>query len=279
MKFGIFNNFGARNSVPVFDAFQQGLARLGFVSSPHDLSADVAVIWSTVWAGRMKANHAVWQEFRQSGRPVIVLEVGMLDREITWKLGIDGTGYGCYADTDLDPHRPEKLGIVPRPWRSQGDHILIAMQRTDSEQWKNMPTGEVWLQHTVDHIRQNTDRPIVIRNHPRQSVPVPTGCLHWQPKSIFNSYDSFDFENSISNAWAVINHNSGPGSQSIIAGIPAFVHCSSLSASVGNLSYDSINNPVMPDRSQWLIEVSHTEWTIPEIASGYPLERLIFRLA
>lgn len=279
MKFGIFNNFGALNSAPVFDAFQQGVKRLGFTAVPHDMSADVAVIWSTVWAGRMQRNRNVWQEFRNTQRPVIVLEVGMLSRGITWKMGINGTGLACYPDLDLDPWRPKKLEINLLPWRKQGDHILIAMQRTDSEQWIGMPSGNQWLQQTVDTVHQYTDRPVVIRNHPRQAAAIPNGCQHWQPRSVIGTYDCFDFNNSIAGAWAVINWNSGPGSQAVIAGVPAFVGSDSLAAPVGNCDLTAIENPVAPDRSQWLVKVSHTEWTVDEIATGRPIERLLVGLA
>jgi hypothetical protein len=279
MKFGIFNNFGARNSALVFDAFQRGVDRLGFTAAPHDMSADIAVIWSTVWAGRMRSNRAVWQEFTNTQRPVVVLEVGMLSRGITWKMGINGTGLGCYAESDLDTWRLAKLEINLLQWREQGDHILIAMQRTDSEQWAGMPSGDKWLQQTVDTVRQYTDRPIVVRNHPRQATTIPQGCQHWQPRSVAGTYDCFDFGNSIARAWAVINWNSGPGSQAVIAGVPAFVGADSLAAPVGNHDLAAIENPVTPDRSQWLLKVSHTEWTVDEIATGRPIERLLVELA
>lgn len=279
MKFGIFNNFGALNSAPVFDAFQQGVDRLGHTAVPHDMSADAAVIWSTVWAGRMRPNHHVWQEFTDTQRPVIVLEVGMLSRGVTWKMGINGTGLGCYPDRDLDPWRPAQLEIDLQPWRKQGEHVLIAMQRTDSEQWTGMPRSDQWLQQTVDTVRQYTDRPIVVRNHPRQAVTIPDGCRHWQPRAVAGTYDCFDFDDSIADAWAVVNWNSGPGSQAVIAGVPAFVGVDSLAAPVGNCDLAAIENPVMPDRSKWLLKVAHTEWTVDEIASGRPIKRLLIGLA
>lgn len=279
MKFGIFNNFGASNSAPVFDAFQRGVNRLGFASAAHDMSADVAVIWSTVWAGRMRQNHQVWQEFTNTQRPVVVLEVGMLKRGVTWKMGINGTGLGCYPDSDLDPWRPTRLEIELLPWQDHGEHVLIAMQRTDSEQWANMPAGDQWLQQTVDTVRQYTDRPIVVRNHPRQATTIPAGCQHWQPRAVAGTYDCFDFANSIAGARAVINWNSGPGSQAVIAGVPAFVGADSLAAPVGNCDLSTVEDPVRPDRSQWLLEIAHTEWTVDEIATGQPIERLLVRLA
>lgn len=275
MRFGIFDKFGALNSPPVFDAFCRGLDRLGYSYASHDMSADIAVIWSVVWAGRMRPNQAVWQTFRKSKRPVIVLEVGMLDRGRTWKVGINGTGSGCFGRQELDPMRVEKLGLKTQTWTNTGQHIVIATQRSDSLQWAGLPSTADWLQNTVDRLRCYTDRPIRVRPHPRQRVTVPRGCEIDTPTKMADTYDDFDFGRSLKNAWAVINHNSGIGSQSIIAGVPAFVDNSSLAAPVANLDLKNIEDPARPDRDQWLLEIAHTEWTTEEIAAGRPLQRLI----
>jgi hypothetical protein len=275
MRFGLFNKFGALNSQPVFAAFQQGLDQLGLAHRSHDMSADVAVIWSVLWSGRMRHNQAVWQHFKKLGRTVIVIEVGMLQLGHTWKMGINGTGSAAFYGHDLDLQRPSKLNLQLKPWQQSGDDIVIALQRDDSEQWVGLPPTEKWLKQTVDQLRQVTQRSIVIRSHPRREVVVLHGCVIDKPLHMPNSYDDFDFNRALTNAWAVINWNSGPGSQAIMSGVPAFVGPCSLAAPVANLDLLQIENPNKPDRNQWLVEVSHTEWTIDEIATGYPLSRLL----
>jgi len=274
MRFGLFNKFGALNSQPVFAAFQAGLDQLGFAHSSHDMSADVAVIWSVLWSGRMRHNQAVWQHFKRLGRPVIVLEVGMLQRGHTWKMGINGTGSAAFYGHGLDLQRPSKLNLQLKPWQQSGDDIVIALQRDDSEQWAGLPPVDKWLKQTVDQLRQVTQRPIVVRSHPRREVVVLPGCVIDKPLHMSNTYDDFDFDRALSNAWAVVNWNSGPGSQSVMAGIPAFVGASSLAAPVANLDWSQIENPSRPDRSEWLINLSHTEWTCAELATGQPIARL-----
>lgn len=275
MRFGIFDKFGAKNSVPVFAAFCQGLTRLGLAHSPHDMSADVAVIWSTVWAGRMRANHEVWQQFRDSQRPVVVLEVGMLQRGRTWKVGINGTTQGAYPLQDLDSNRAHNMQIKLHAWRAPGSNILICLQRTDSQQWHGQPSMDVWLEQTVSRLRGHTDRPITVRQHPRQRVKIPAGCDVSAPCKIAGTYDDFDFGGAAQDAWAVINHNSGPGSQAVMMGVPAFVDVSSLAAPVANLDLGAIENPCRPDRTQWLTEICHSEWFVQEIALGKPIARLL----
>ena len=277
MKISLFNNFGALNSVPVFAAFEQGLHALDIQSNSHDLNADVAVIWSHLWSGRMRHNQNVWKTFRNSGRDVIVLEVGMLQRGRTWKMGINGVNRCAWFGSGNQDNRALKLGIHLRPWQ-QGENIVIAVQRSDSEQWSGLPESNAWVEQTVAKIKSVTNRPIVVRPHPRQRIAGITGVTVRNPRPLVNTYDDFDFDTDLANAWCVINENSGPGCQSVIAGVPAFVGTDSLAAPVANLDLSDIEKPWMPDRTSWLEDIAHTEWTTEEIASGLPVQRLLSRL-
>jgi hypothetical protein len=276
MHVSLFDQYGAINSRPVFTAIRQGLAAAGIHCSSMDMSADVAVIWSVVWSGRMRQNQKVWQHFKSTGRTVIVAEVGMIQRGTTWKLGVDGTGLTANYGSDLLPNRANKLKLIAKPWTYSGTNIVIACQRVDSEQWSGQPSINVWLTQTIDLVRQQTSRPIVVRPHPRQALPLlANDCTVQKPMPISCTYDSFNFDVGIQDAWCVINWNSGPGSQAIINGVPAFVGPSSLAAPVANLDWSQIENPVRSDRTGWLEQLAHTEWTTNEIATGYPLQRLL----
>lgn len=275
MLFGLFDKQAAKNSLPVWDAIRTGLDRLGITHASHNTQADVAVIWSVLWAGRMKENRQIWNLFRSSGKPVIVAEVGMLNRGQTWKLGINGTGGNALWGMGMDPNRPKDLGIHLAPWREQGRDILICLQRHDSHQWSGQPDTKKWLNLVIDQIRDHSDRSITVRCHPRQRISLPYGVNQSICRPLDNTYDDFDFDHALSQAWAVINWNSGPGSQAILRGVPAFVGRDSLAAPVANLDLTQIESPQRPDRSKWLVDVCHTEWTCDEIATGYPLERLM----
>ena len=275
MRVSIFDQYGALNSAPVFAAVRAGLDSIGIEHNSMDSSADVAVIWSQLWHGRMKHNQGVWETFRNSNRPVVVVEVGMLRRGSTWKLGVNGTGNNAYYGRDLIPGRAAQLRLEAKSWTNSGYNIVIAAQRSDSQQWAGQPPTVAWLTETANAIRKYTDRPIVIRPHPRQRISDIPGCVIEMPRPIPGTYDSFDYERCLSTAWAVVNHNSGPGSLAVLSGVPAFVHSSSLAALVGNTDLSAINNPLRPDRTAWLERLAHTEWYTEEIASGLPLKRLL----
>lgn len=275
MHVSLFTQFGALNSPPVFEAIAQGLDTLGIKHDQNNSSADVAIIWSMLWHGRMRENQGIWQLFRSQNKPVIIAEVGMLKRGFTWKLGVNGTGLTANYGQDLIPNRASQLGLEAKPWTNNGYNIVIACQRSDSEQWAGQPPTISWLTETVSKLRQHTDKPIVIRPHPRQRIAEIPGTVIESPKPIPGSYDSFDYNKCLQTAWAVVNWNSGPGSQAILNGVPAFVGPTSLAAPVGNLDLSNIENPVRPDRSNWLEQIAHTEWSLEEIKSGLPLSRLL----
>lgn len=275
MRFGIFNQHGALNSEPVFTAFQNGLNGLGFNCENNDMSADVAVIWSLVWAGRMRPNYDVWQAFLNSNRSVVVLEVGSILRGQTWKVSLHNKYSGPYYGSGFSPDRIEKLGLKLSDWRSDGRHILIALQRGDSEQWAGQPTVRFWLNNTVEELRKHTNRQIIVRNHPRKHVTSMHRDIEYhKPVHLSDTYDSFDFDASLKNAWAVVNWNSSAACRSVIQGVPVFVGPKNLAAPVGNLNLSNIENPSMPDRSDWLMRYAHTEWFLDEIQEGLAIKRL-----
>lgn len=274
MRYSLFDQWGAKNSPPIWHAFRTGAARLGHTVVSHDMDADVAVIWSLVWSGRMRNNREIWQHFRKLGRPVIILEVGTLRRDLTWKMGINGLGNHAQWGQGIDPRRPQQIGLELESWRSPGRDVVIVLQRSDSEQWAGMPPMQDWLSQTVNTLRDHTDRNIRVRRHPRQATTIPYGCVVDTLHQLPNTKDDFDLTAGIASAWAVINVNSGAGVRVAIAGVPVFVADSSLAAPVGNLDWNQIENPQRPDREQWFINLCHTEWTREEIASGNPLYRL-----
>jgi hypothetical protein len=282
MKFSVFTNFGSLNSVPVFNAVKQGLLKLGHEIVENSLDADVAVIWSLLWHGRMLPNKRIWWEYHQQNKKVLVIEVGSIKRNITWKVGVDGINrradFGPMGAEYNGPDRANKFNLKCSPWRTDGEHILICSQHDKSEQWKDMPPLNEYLHETIDKIRKYSKRKIIIRTHPR--CPVRLNLTHESqvgmqiPKQVENSYDDFDFD--LTNCWAVVSESSNPGITAVLKGIPAFVGKDSLAYDVGNTDFSHIEDPKMPDRQQWLQDYAYTEWTTEEIAEGLPFSRLTF---
>ena len=275
----------ALNSKPVMEAFLNSCRAAGITPVENGHDCDAVVIWSILWNGRMSKNKRTYEHYRSLGKPVLVIDVGALEREITWKIAVNNiTSEGYYGHTEnLDWDRPEKLGIeLQQP--VTGDSILIAGQHNKSLQWEGMPSLENWTLQTISKVRKYTDRTIVVRYHPR--------CLPFIPHHRFNmfaqqhnlqnvtqeipgimhgSYDMFDIAY---NFHCVINHCSGPGIDAVISGSNVLVDKKSL-ASPMSIKLNQIENPPQKrNKDKWLVEISHTEYTVDEINNGLWLTRL-----
>jgi hypothetical protein len=139
-----------------------------------------------------------------------------------------------------------------------------------------------WFMQTYREIRKHTDRPIVFRPHPRCRLEhIELGLKHvyrQEPVKIGGSYDDFDM--GFDDVHCTISYSSNPGIHSILSGVPAFVSTHSLAYPVANdidFMHD-VEQPMMPDRQQWLNDYAHTEYTIEEITQGIPLKHLTSQL-
>ena len=276
MKFSLFTHNGALNSKPVFEAFAQGVSTLGHEVVYNDLDADVAVIWSVLWHGRMSANKNVWDHFKKQNKKVIVLEVGALFRGTTWKVGIDGiNGDAVFPDGNNKSDRAEQLGLKLKPWNTNGSKIIICTQHDKSQQWEGMPPIQQFVVDMIRGVQMWTDKEIVVRPHPRCKLNIP-GIEVQAPKQIPGTYDDFDLQ--FEDVYAVINWSSNPATQAVMNGIPVFTGQSSLAWDMSIKSLTNINNPLLPDREQWLNNLAYTEWSVPEISQGTPIKHLTSKL-
>jgi hypothetical protein len=177
---------------------------------------------------------------------------------------------GFYFDNKLDPARwqsiSQRLGINLVPYRSNGSHILVCLQRVDG--WSMCGVDvQRWLDKTVKRIRSYSNRPIVVRKHPgdrrQNSLTFSKDYTISTSPSILD-----DFKN----CWATVTYNSSPGVASLITGVPVFVTDpvpqQSQTWPICNTDLSQIENPLMPDRQEWIDSVCQSHWNDDEVASG-----------
>ena len=248
-----------------------------------ETNADVAVIWSVLWRGRMQSYKEIWERYRSEGKPVIVIEVGGLRRNLSFKIGINGINRDAdFANQEFDDQRWPLFKHELRPWNPTGDLIVICGQHDTSEQWKGLPRMSKWIEQQITEIRKYTTRPILVRPHPRNTISFDETKFKnvkvRLPKRDFRTYDDTDFKATLQRTWAVVNHSSNPAMEAVMKGIPVFVSESSLCYDVGNINLADINTPAMPNRSAWSNKLSYTEWFEDEIEQGLPWARIKARL-
>ena len=279
--FNLWTKNGALNSRPVFEAFAEGAKQLGYsVEYNMPKSKGIDVIWSVLWQGTMAKSQVIWQRNMANKTPIVVLEVGALNRGKLWKVGVDGINNRAYfGPSDNDDTRARSLNIEMKDWRHKDGPILIAAQHNKSAQWGSPESQDIWTVQTMKEIRKQTDRKIILRPHPRflwTPSWTPSNFEIQKPNKLANTYDDFDFD--VDSAYCVVNYSSNPGILAALNGVPIFTTKHSLAHKVGNINMSDINEPSTPDRQQWLNDLVYTEWSTEEIATGEPLNRLTSRL-
>jgi len=179
---------------------------------------------------------------------------------------------GNYFTDKVDPLRWQKIskdiGIELQPWRNNGNHILICLQRNGGWSMKNLDVMQ-WLHSTIQRIRKYSDRPIVVRGHPGDKrvkeylkLSMPNVRISAQP-SVLNDFI---------NCWAVVTYNSSPGVAAAIEGRPVFVTDPepkySQAYEVCNTNLADIENPRMPDRQQWIEKLAMCHFNFDDLQKG-----------
>lgn len=238
------------------EAFDAGLAACGF-KVEHGTRAKpdpshVLLVWNRYghWEQAARKYEAAgctvlvaengWLGADEQGRQRYALAVGQHNGAGAWKVG--------------DYSRIDALGVELKPWRKSGDHILVLPQRGIGPTGVAMPGW--WTQDVVKRLSGLTKRPIRVRRHPGKDRPP------LEP----------DFEN----CWAAVTWGSGAAVHAIIAGIPVFYEMPNWIGSLGALrGIRNLEDVYLGDRREMLRQISWAQWSVAEIASGAPFQRLL----
>ena len=177
---------------------------------------------------------------------------------------------GFYFDNKLDTDRWEKiskkLNLQLKDYRVKGNHILICLQRVDG--WSMCGNNvQTWLHQTVRTLRRFTLRPIVVRKHPgdrqQNKLIMPNGVTLSSNATLAED---------LNDCHAVVTFNSSPGIAALVHGIPVYVTDPipqrSQTYPVCNIDLSTIENPAMPDRTEWITKISQSHWNDDEVLSG-----------
>lgn len=251
--------------------------------------ADVAVMLGWVHEHGKKAphlqfrQHIIEQQKQHGGRTIIAdsnlfLYHDLKNPHYYLRYSYDGVfpGTGEYCDQFPDQIRwntvQQNMGICVRDWRPNGNHILLCLQRNGGWSMNGVDVTD-WAVKTISELRKYTARPIVIRPHPgdkRAADYVSYFSKHDQLLDVTVGDPAIPLVNNLKNCWAVVAHNSSPTVGAAIEGIPIFVTdpLRSQCRDIANTSLSQIENPQMPDRTDWLQRISQFHWSHAELASG-----------
>jgi hypothetical protein len=192
---------------------------------------------------------------------------------------------GEYCNQTPDPARWNQIqqhyGLELKPWRASGNHILLCLQRDGG--W-SMGGWDVidWAIKAIVEIRKYSDRPIRIRPHPGDKRAAKYCdrllklCQGRRLTKIEISQSTWSLTQDFTNCWAVVNHNSSPGVAAVIEGIPLILTdpLRSQAHDVATVGIHCIENPLMPDRTDWIQRISQFHWSHEELRTGVCWEHM-----
>lgn len=254
------------------DAFMSGLKAAGYdarTGAPTSVEAgDVVCMWN-----RYGDNHVLANRVEAAGGVVLVAENGyvgpggvsphqMNPREI-YALAISGhNGSGTWFVGG--PERWDALGVDLKPWRTDGEHILVCPNRSFGRPDMMMPLG--WERDVAARLARFTKRPIRIRPHPGNGA-------HAKPLA-----------DDLRDAWACVIWASSAGLQALLAGIPVIYEApywiAEFSAVYGGpflgeaISKIDRRLPV-GSREEAMQRLGWAQWQVNEIAIGDPFRYLL----
>ena len=178
---------------------------------------------------------------------------------------------GEYANRNSNNTRwadiQKSLNLELKPWRQQGDHILICLQRDSGWNAKGFEQ-QTWLNKTIKIIRHQTKKPILVRPHPANKIDWHKITNNYSNVAISNSM-ARTLDQDLAGAHAAVFFNSSSSVAAVLAGVPVFVSDdSAVTYDIANQSTRDILNPAMPDRQQWLWDLSSAHWSIDQSRNG-----------
>jgi hypothetical protein len=248
------------------EAFCSGLRACGYevrIAEPKSVNpGDVYVIWNRYFGWHETAN-----KVEAAGGKVLVAENGYIhgrhDGGSYYALAVGGhNGSGTWYVGG--PERWEALGIELKPWRAEGEHILVAPSRPFGRPDVMMPYE--WPQRIIRRLNNLTKRRIINRSHPGDATP------------------NTPLEAHLRNAWACVIWASSVGVRALIEGVPVICDaekwiCKQATFSMYPAEFQEIDARCTTYMDRCRLDAMHAlawaQWTVDEIATGEPFRYLL----
>ena len=214
--------------------FSEGLKTHGFrIINDRNASPrgpdDVLLLWN-----RNRPHEQIAQRYEAAGATVLITENGYLgkSKEDRWS----------------------RLKIDVKPWREDGDYILVLPQRSIGEIGVAMPRN--WEQTVIPRLKKMTKRPIRLRKHPGKNSKI-------------------QIEEDLAGAWAAVTWASGAGIKAICAGIPVFHDYAKWIGAPAATCTFNIEQPYLGERDTMFHRLAWAQWSWDEIKSGEAFKCLL----
>lgn len=198
----------------------------------------------------------------------LVLETGYVNRgsgpDNHYAAGWDGlNGRADFNNKNVPDDRAQLLPEL-KPWRESGESVVLCGQ-IPWDASVDHTNHLKWLIETAAVLQMITKRPIVFRPHPLYQMPNLTDCV----------YSTGPIEEVLKTAHCVVTFNSNSGVDAVVNGVPVFAFdVGSMVYPVANKLWTKLEDPSMPDRTEWYSKLAYCQWTPKEMSEGLAWKHL-----
>lgn len=292
MKVGIFYNSISNpakfsNKTMLMDNFKLGVESQGdqVVEYRDNILPDQQLDAGFVLGYTLEDNFRkkIIDRLRSHKTPAVFVDSNILHysrKEHEWhRYSVDGVypGKGTYFFNPIDQHKWATYSqwhhVNLQPWRlgNNGQHILILCQRPKG--WNMFGNDQdAWLDKMIDKIKKiDRKRAIVVRMHPGD------GGRFKQAEKLQKRYGNAirlssadSIREDLINCWCTVGYNSTPNVVARIEGVPGYLEnpAHSWANGVSFTELDQILNPPLPERDEWIHQISNIHWSNQEVCSG-----------
>lgn len=241
-------------------AIESGLLRCGYALRDKWAGHATKQDWLVLWNRKAGAEEAEAEDWERRGGSVIVMENGYLQKvdKSMYAISVgqhNGAGWFPVGNED----RFSALGFELKPWREDGEYVLVCAQRGIGSKLMASPPG--WDRKMAAEIRKLTlcRYPVKVRNHPGNFVAkVP-------------------LTSDLAKAQSCVIWSSGAGVRALVEGVPVVFqapHWVCENAAVRHWIHTD-NYVARDNRESTLHHMSHGQWTVDEITKGEPFARIL----
>jgi hypothetical protein len=248
MLSAFLNRGGGGN--PVIRAFAEGTGcRLAYAEDEPETLSEIPVVW-----GVLRDSDRILAQAKARLMYFFYIDHAYFDRGHGKSYRITRNRYEAGPIRKCPRDRIGSLDVEVRPWQKSGREIIVC---PPTDYFMAAHDCADWLSTTLEALAKFTDRPIVIREKPKQGgTAVPLKA-------------------ALKTAHALVTHSSNVAVEAACLGTPVFVNSASAAAPIGETDLSKIETPAYPDRDPWLAHMAYNQFSIDEIREGVAWQLLL----
>ena len=165
--------------------------------------------------------------------------------------------------------------VTLKNWRTNPQGHILVLPPTQPTAWYTK--NEDWLDKTLNWLKHNTTRPVVVRHKPpvtwcdNKGFPLPPTVVQDKINELRPLLRQTTLEQDLQDAYCVIAFNSGAVVKATLEGIPVFCtpYCAAQPIA---FKFPDIESPRMlsiePDRQGWFNALAYHQFSMEEMKNG-----------